>query len=438
MSIQSSSSFSLRPEADRIVVLPVYGGHGLDFGIQPSREDHLVQKQILAEMLHAHITQTGHSAGFAGVNDLASVTLVDFRQDYPGLIGKPIVMMRCMPMYFAEVDPQSWVIHYRDMDTRLQVARQSGLLFMGRNEAIAVVLGPQSDVGNQIVKAFLTDEYGVPRPIHGIYPGDRRITGSQRQIADLHVHQAEQALRDTMADLAMETGRGEDGASERRIQLLKQTVRLLEAHIPHAQPERTASGSVIRRSFKEGGKGAIAPMTKASEGWEHYPTSQDAWYYGVMVNFERREIISYTEGDIAHVQCVDERTFRAELQSMAEFHGRSRARSASAYGGDGSVIHFYDSLFHPGNAERKVVSLRNQADAPSSVPVFVAVDLTHPIFSRLNESDELIVPADAFEVDLLDSLAYVTHHLRALRTSNGIAFILDFEGGDQRFGQIDR
>lgn len=438
-SVMNRSFFSIAADAERIVGQPVHGGLDLTYGVQqPEREAHVVQKQILAEMLHAHKVKTGSIEHFAGLVDPACATLIDFRQDYPGLIGKPIVTMRCMPMYFAEVDPQdNWVIHHQDMATRLLIARQSGLLFMGCNEAMAVILGHESDESSQIVKAFMTDERGVPRPIHGVYPHDRRIIGSQRQIESLNVHEAESALNEAVRDAAVEAGLDPDRISPRRISLLTRTVELLSTYLPNAPQERKASGAVIKRSFKEGGKGSVANLTRSSDGWVHYPTSQDAWYFGVAVNFDKREVLNYAEGDVIQVICPDERSFRAELHEMAQFYGQSRVRCGSASSETGAIAHFYDSLFRL-KGDQKVVSLRKQADDLSSVPLFAAVDLTHPVFTRISPDNELSVPADAFEVDLLDPLAFVQHGMRALQTSNGIAFILDIEGGDQRFGCIDR
>lgn len=439
MTHHSTQLFALSPLAASVITAAVYGGKSIEFAIQPAeREDHILQKQILAELLHAHESEKGSIAHFAGLTDPTSATLIDFRQDYPGLIGKPIVLMRCMPMYFLEVQPpENWVIHHRHMDTRLMVARQTGLLVMGPNEAIALVLGYASDQGSQIVKAFMTDEHGFPRQINGLTPQDRRITGSQPQIAALNVHEAANALRQALTDSAIEAGLDTQRASPTRTALLKRTVLLLSEYLPTAPQERKPSGAVIERWFREGGASAVDHLTRSTDGWVRYPTHQDAWYCGVWVHFNRREILSYTEGDVAHVKCLDERCFHVELLEMARFYGRDRSPAAVGFGGDGAATHFYESLFRL-TGERSVVSLRKKADEQSSRPLFVAVDLMHPVFSRLSPEDELSVPADAFEVDLLDPLAFVPHQLRALRSSNGIAFILDIEGGDQRFGQIER
>ena len=57
------------------------------------------------------------------------------------------------------------------------------------------------------------------------------------------------------------------------------------------------------------------------EGWKRYDTDQDAWYYGVWVNFETRQSFSYCEGDTALTTCPDEDHFRLELKQLEDFHG---------------------------------------------------------------------------------------------------------------------
>ena len=56
-------------------------------------------------------------------------------------------------------------------------------------------------------------------------------------------------------------------------------------------------------------------------GWEQYDTDQDAWYFGIWVHATTRRVLTYAEGDLTLVECHTADTFRAELASMAEFHG---------------------------------------------------------------------------------------------------------------------
>ncbi len=62
-------------------------------------------------------------------------------------------------------------------------------------------------------------------------------------------------------------------------------------------------------------------LCPAKEGWKQYDTDQDAWYFGVWVNIEKREIVTYAEGDEIIVNCPTQEVFEAELQHMAKFYG---------------------------------------------------------------------------------------------------------------------
>lgn len=62
-------------------------------------------------------------------------------------------------------------------------------------------------------------------------------------------------------------------------------------------------------------------VCRASKGWIQYDTDQDAWYFGVWVNPERLEIMTYAEGDVSLVICKDKESYHAELKSMAKFYG---------------------------------------------------------------------------------------------------------------------
>lgn len=62
-------------------------------------------------------------------------------------------------------------------------------------------------------------------------------------------------------------------------------------------------------------------LCKAEEGWEQFDTNQDAWYFGIWVNPQRREIVTYAAGDVTRVICLDAAHYNAELKSMCEFYG---------------------------------------------------------------------------------------------------------------------
>ena len=64
-------------------------------------------------------------------------------------------------------------------------------------------------------------------------------------------------------------------------------------------------------------------LSLSFKGWQQWDTDQDAWYYGVWVNFARRMIVSYAEGDLYIQISLDDGSYRAELASLREFHGEA-------------------------------------------------------------------------------------------------------------------
>lgn len=82
----------------------------------------------------------------------------------------------------------------------------------------------------------------------------------------------------------------------------------------------------------------------AALGWKQYDTDQDAWYYGIWVHPEKRQIVSYTEGDITIVDCPTEESYHAELAAMAEFHGDPPPAVIGFQCKDGKIIqtNYYD------------------------------------------------------------------------------------------------
>jgi hypothetical protein len=60
---------------------------------------------------------------------------------------------------------------------------------------------------------------------------------------------------------------------------------------------------------------------RPEDGWHQYHTTEDAHYFGVWVHPERREIVTYAEGDEIRTTCPTPETYRAELDHMAQFYG---------------------------------------------------------------------------------------------------------------------
>jgi len=402
-----------------ISILPVHGGSGIEICPQPLRDDHASMKRKLLAYLETQITDLHLETGLQP----QSIVLIDYECDFPGRLGKNIHDMRCFTPYYAEVtSDDAWVIHHTKMAKRMQIARSTGLLCMGPNESIAVVFESSGQSSDRLVAAFLTDEHNRPRTIHGIYAHSPEITGGNRFLKSLCVDATETAITKATMDLMIEQTR--PAFSDRRIQLLRTTIEMLTEHLKVAHPERKPSGALVKRWFCEGGTGAIAHLTKAQDGWARYPTSQDAWYFGIFINFAKREVMSYTEGDVTHVICLDDAPLWAELKEMAELFGADRQPCAKGYGLDGTCQHFHDTLFFRQGLRQLTLSQKSEF-------VFVGIDHNHTAFRTRPDSMEVVVPVDAYEVDLLTPMAFQPHQLWVQHADNAMTIVLHV--GEKRF-----
>jgi len=80
---------------------------------------------------------------------------------------------------------------------------------------------------------------------------------------------------------------------------------------------------------------------KAAKGWKQYDTIQDAPYFGVWVHPERREIVTFAEGDETRVICPTAESYRAELADMAAFYGPPPP-AFKTIDEDGTLTEYYD------------------------------------------------------------------------------------------------
>jgi hypothetical protein len=78
------------------------------------------------------------------------------------------------------------------------------------------------------------------------------------------------------------------------------------------------------------------------KGWQQYDTSQDARYFGVWVNKDKRLTFTYCEGDCVLVKCPTEESYKLELADMAEFYGESPPAFVT-YEADGTRTEYYDT-----------------------------------------------------------------------------------------------
>ena len=65
--------------------------------------------------------------------------------------------------------------------------------------------------------------------------------------------------------------------------------------------------------------------TLLAQGWQQYDTDQDAWYFGIWINPEKRETFTYAEGDTCHVIAPSIEAFRAELARLYQYHPQAPA-----------------------------------------------------------------------------------------------------------------
>lgn len=385
---------------------------------------------LLAEYLCTRHVEFG-STEYAGIEQCAeNVTLVDIRDWFAGRADKDIQRIVELPMYFQEVKEHVPYATTR-INERLEFARKSGFLLMTRDEAFAVVLADKDSGAASMLACFETDENLVPREIHETYVDNLVYKSRPRQIATLNITDVQRELAQTEANVLY--AMASKTPSALRIERLKTTVAMLEAHAIKAEPERRASGAIVHRST--GGDAVVYKLTPHDAGWKSYPTSQDASYFYVRVNPGKREIYTYAEGDISHVICEDQRQFWAELQDMAQFFGKHRTAAARGYEANGQVTHYFDSWFLQQGpsvviqfANNKLVS----SDLGRQAPLFGSLSLEHPVVQLLRKSREqkVEIPADAFELDLLSPDAFRPYTCHACVYEDGVDFDITFGDGE--------
>lgn len=109
------------------------------------------------------------------------------------------------------------------------------------------------------------------------------------------------------------------------------------------EAETDANGNTVARSFLMYGERYHFDCGEcAGEDWQQYDTKQDASYFGVWVNVEKRKIVTFAEGDVTRMTCPDAEHLRAELASMAEFYGPPPP-AAVAFDTDGTRTEYFDA-----------------------------------------------------------------------------------------------
>lgn len=364
---------------------------------------------------------------FGGIEGIEQATLVQFRNpQHAGKVGSVIKRLIQLPLYFQEVR------HFVPLDElqlhqRALLAAATGYLLLGRDETIAVL--HEIPGGHIFCDTFEVNTDGVARSLAGYY-ADTVVSHSKPQyISKLNVTEVGKAISLAIGELYWWSGQ-KHAFNHTQVERMRNTVRLLRAHERLAPDERTCTGAVIRRSFiQNGNTSSVDPVLKRDAGWRRYPTSSDAWYFGVWINPTLRQTLSYAEQDVAHVFCDNEEQFRQELANMADFYGANRSPSAMGYGEDGSTAYF-DSLFLTQGAHR-IARLSSGAREGNQwvAPLFCALYLEHPAVLALKLDAMAELPADAFEIDKLNPRAFVSHVTRGKLTKDGYALEVDFADG---------
>ena len=340
---------------------------------------------------------------WGGITDWSNAALIDFAHGMPGLLAAKPRRVAFRHQWFSEVLVQTPPTT-EAMAQRLQCVTETGFLPVGPGEQVALFIRYES--GSEHAVIYRCDDQGNVMPVHGYWleSVERWASEGPHSIAGLNQKQTQDAIIRTDGDILYRTA---DGASDADLALMRRQLQLLEAHLKVAEPERTTSGAVIRRRSIEGGDAtSIARSTRSEDGWLRYGTYEDAWYFAVRINPGKRETMTYAEGDISHVICASDEQFMAELKAMAAFYGRSRRPAAVGYDSTGRTC-FYDTLHFMGRDAKEVKLIPATADAQSAeVPLFAAINLDHAALQGLALHQEVVLPSDAYQLDLYNPLAF--------------------------------
>ena len=119
------------------------------------------------------------------------------------------------------------------------------------------------------------------------------------------------------------------------------TLNKFEAMMRRQDTRENMRGNIIHDMFLPSERYIIDFASDFTEGWKQYDTDQDASYFGVWVNIQKRLTLTYAEGDWSLVVCSDNEHLQAELDDMAEFYG-PLPYCAVSYDHDGTRTEYYD------------------------------------------------------------------------------------------------
>lgn len=86
------------------------------------------------------------------------------------------------------------------------------------------------------------------------------------------------------------------------------------------------NGNLVTETFLDNGNRYLFDfnLCKSDDGWKTVETKSDAPYFGVWVNPEKLEIMSFVEGDVYHTVCSDRKNYIKEIDGIIECHGVAR------------------------------------------------------------------------------------------------------------------
>jgi hypothetical protein len=83
----------------------------------------------------------------------------------------------------------------------------------------------------------------------------------------------------------------------------------------------------------------------ADKGWKQYDTNQDFAYFGIWVNDETLQVMTFAEGDETLQTCENDAEFQTLLAKMAKFHGAAPP-VAKVITAEGIIISLHETASH--------------------------------------------------------------------------------------------
>jgi len=364
----------------------------------------------------------GSEKSFAGVTDFEHCALVYAKagaiktsgQTFKSHDGK-IVELHQVHLYYDEVHT-STPLSDEKMRERLRFAQNTGFVLIGPDECFAV-LSTHKGSDYTFCDVYENNSDGVVRNLAGYFADSIEARLGIMRINELDASATDRALAKVGGDLSWWSRPGMP-VNHEQIPRLTEAYRLLEEHKPNAPLERKASGATIKRWFiSNGSTASVHDLVKHADGWVRYDTYQDAWYFGCWINLKSLECLTYAEQDVTHVKCENADQFEQEMAELAHCYGLSRSPSMMAMGPDGTVICFDALTFLDGRIKTLQFTQpdpRPEGQHQYNVPLFGSLKLDHPMVAEIQHGDCIELNAEAFELDLLNPVAFEGPHRATL------------------------